>query len=112
MIVLRRHQTNELKILDRMTGDDSEVRRLLQEARVNAAVSLLVYEARTKAGLSQEELAKKIGATQSVISRLEDADYDGHSLSMLYRIAEVLNKRVEVRFLPKKPLPRRGLRAA
>ena len=43
--------------------------------------------ARTEAGLSQKELAEMIGTTQSVISRLEDADYEGHSLSMLSRIA-------------------------
>ena len=39
-----------------------------------------------------------------MICRLEDADYEGHSLSMLKRIAEVLDKRVEIRFLPAKRL--------
>jgi hypothetical protein len=34
-----------------------------------------------------------------VICRLEDADYEGHSLTMLYRIAAALNHRVEVRFV-------------
>ena len=58
-----------------------------------------IYELRTKAKLSQAELAGKVGTTQSVISRLEDADYDGHSLPMLRRIASALEKRVEIRFL-------------
>ncbi|NLX21224.1 MAG: transcriptional regulator, partial [Phycisphaerae bacterium] len=40
------------------------------------------------------------GTTPSVISRLEDADYQGHSLSMLRRIAAALNQRVEIRFIP------------
>jgi hypothetical protein len=40
-----------------------------------------------------------IGTTASVISRLEDADYEGHSLAMLRRIAAALNKRVEIRFV-------------
>jgi transcriptional regulator with XRE-family HTH domain len=52
-----------------------------------------------KAGLTQGELAKLIGTTASVISRLEDADYEGHSLAMLRRIAAALNKRVEIRFV-------------
>jgi hypothetical protein len=43
--------------------------------------------------------------TFSVISRLEDADYDGHSLAMLRRIAAALKKRVEIRFLPNKLQP-------
>jgi predicted transcriptional regulator len=54
--------------------------------------------------LSQRELAKKVGTSASAICRLEDADYDGHSLSMLKRIAEALDKRVEIRFLPAKRL--------
>jgi hypothetical protein len=37
-----------------------------------------------------------IGTTQSVISRLEDADYRGHSLRMLARIAAALNQRLTV----------------
>ena len=41
-----------------------------------------------------------MGTTPSVISRLEDDDYEGHSLAMLRRIASALNKRVEIRFVP------------
>ena len=52
-------------------------------------LALLVREMREDAGLTQAELAKKVGATQSVIARLEDAEYTGHSLTMLERIAGV-----------------------
>jgi hypothetical protein len=41
-----------------------------------------------------------VGTTPSVISRLEDDDYEGHSLAMLCRVAAALNKRVEIRFVP------------
>jgi transcriptional regulator with XRE-family HTH domain len=50
-------------------------------------LALLVREMREDAGLTQLDLARKIGTTQSVIARLEDAEYAGHSLSMLERIA-------------------------
>ncbi len=50
-------------------------------------LALLVHEMRESAGLTQAELAKKVGTTQSVIARLEDAEYTGHSLTMLERIA-------------------------
>jgi ribosome-binding protein aMBF1 (putative translation factor) len=50
-------------------------------------LSLLVREMREDAGLTQSELARKVGTTQSVIARLEDAEYTGHSLTMLERIA-------------------------
>ncbi|MGH9561337.1 MAG: helix-turn-helix domain-containing protein [Terracidiphilus sp.] len=92
--------TYALAILDRMAGDSPELRRLTEEARVNAAVAQLIYAVRTKAGLSQAQLAERIGTKQSVISRLEDADYEGHSLSMLQRIASALGQCLEIRFLP------------
>jgi ribosome-binding protein aMBF1 (putative translation factor) len=72
----------------------------LEEARANEAVARKIRELRTKAGLSQVRLAKLIDTTASVISRLEDADYEGHSLAMLRRIASALNQRVEIRFVP------------
>jgi ribosome-binding protein aMBF1 (putative translation factor) len=72
----------------------------LEEARANDEVGRQIYLLRTKAGLSQRELAKLVGTTGSVICRLEDADYEGHSLAMLRRIAAVLKKQVEIRFVP------------
>ena len=42
---------------------------------------------RDSAGWTQTELAKRVGTTQSVIARLESAEYTGHSLVKLERIA-------------------------
>ncbi|MEI6075996.1 MAG: helix-turn-helix transcriptional regulator [Verrucomicrobiota bacterium] len=92
--------SDAVAILDRMAGDSAELRRLTEEARTNAAVAQLIYSARTKAGLSQADLAEKLGTKQSVISRLEDADYESHSLSMLQRIAAALGQCMEIRFMP------------
>jgi transcriptional regulator with XRE-family HTH domain len=50
------------------------------------------------AGLTQQTLAERVGTTASVISRLKDADYTGHSLATLRRIAAALGRRVEIRF--------------
>jgi ribosome-binding protein aMBF1 (putative translation factor) len=92
--------TDALQILDRMAGDDPALQKLVEEARLNARVAQRLYALRTTAGLSQSELARKVGTTQSVISRLEDADYEGHSLSMLQRIAGALDQELDVRFVP------------
>lgn len=92
--------SDALVILDRMMGDDPALRRLAEEARGNAEVSQLVCDARTKAKLTQNELAALVGTTQSVIARLEDADYEGHSLTMLGRIATALGRRLEIRLVP------------
>ena len=51
---------------------------------------------RDKAGLSQKELARKLHTSQQNISRLESPSYEGHSLTMLRRVAEVLGATVRV----------------
>ena len=71
----------------------------LEQVRADDAVARKIYNLRTQAGLSQRALAKLVGTTASVICRLEDADYEGHSLAMLNRIATALDKRVEIRFV-------------
>jgi len=91
--------TDAVAMLDRMAGQNAQLRHLTEDARINAAVAQLIYAARTQAGLSQADLAGRIGTKQSVISRLEDADYEGHSLSMLHRIAVALGQSIEIRFL-------------
>jgi predicted transcriptional regulator len=49
--------------------------------------------------LTQHQLADRIGAKQSLIARLEDAEYEGHSLLMLQKIARALNQRLEVHLI-------------
>ena len=74
--------------------------RNLEEARANEEIARKIHELRTAASLTQTQLAKLIGTIASVICRLEDADYEGHSLAMLRRIAGALDQRVEIRFVP------------
>ena len=72
----------------------------LEQQRASAEAARSVHDLRTGAGLTQRQLAKLVGTTASVISRLENADYEGHSLAMLQRIATALNTRVEISFVP------------
>jgi DNA-binding XRE family transcriptional regulator len=48
-------------------------------------IACRLYELRNEAGLTQAELAELVGTSRTVITRLEDDDDDGHSLSMLRR---------------------------
>jgi len=98
-----------LKILDRLTGADPAVRQGIVTASMGLDVAQMIYDARTKARLSQQQLAALIGSRQSVIARLEDAHYRGHSLTMLQRIGTALGRRLELRFVR---LSRRGPRRA
>jgi ribosome-binding protein aMBF1 (putative translation factor) len=88
---------------DRTIKGKSERETSYEAELANVEVASLLYELRTKAGLSQRELAKLVSTTASVICRLEDADYEGHSMAMLKRIAEALNKWVEIRLVSLRP---------
>jgi len=72
-------------------------------------VALQIAALREKAGLSQRDLARKLKTSQQNISRLESPSYEGHSLTMLRRVAEVLGATVRVTLAPKpKLLTKRG----
>ena len=59
-------------------------------------VALQLAALREECGLSQKELAKLVGTSQQQISRLESPSYEGHTLSMLRRVAEALGANVRV----------------
>jgi ribosome-binding protein aMBF1 (putative translation factor) len=76
-------------IVGQRTRKSATYRKTFARSLQQIDLALLVREMREDACLTQAELARKVGTTQSVIARLEDAEYTGHSLSMLERIAAV-----------------------
>jgi ribosome-binding protein aMBF1 (putative translation factor) len=96
---------------DRFIAGHPERERAYEQALFDTEVATKVYDLRTKAGLSHRALAKKVGTTALVISRLEEADYEGDSLAMLRRIAETVGKKVQIRLIsvakPKGPRTRK-----
>ena len=87
------------ELIEKFVGGDPKRQAMLDEETVKFESAQLVYELRTKAGLTQRQLAKRVGTTASVICRMEQADYDG-SLAMLRRITGALNQRLELRAVP------------
>jgi DNA-binding XRE family transcriptional regulator len=84
---------------NRYVGDDPDRIASLERALADASIASSIYDLRIKAGLSQRALAELVGTTASVICRLEDANYNGHSMAMLRRVAAALGRRVEVHFV-------------
>lgn len=82
--------------IEKEMSADPELRGLLQEESLNADIAIKIYTARKEAGYTQKELADLVGTKQSNISRLEDADYDGHSLTMLKRIFGALDRELVI----------------
>ena len=64
-------------------------------------VAMQIASLRQQAGVSQKELAQRLHTSQQQVSRLESPSYEGHSLSMLRRVAEALGATVHVTFKAK-----------
>jgi len=94
--------SDALKILKRRTGIDPKTDPRIKSIARQYDVAQMIFDARTAAGLTQQQLAQLIGTRQSVISRLEHADYEAQSLAMLERIADALHLKVELRLKPTK----------
>lgn len=65
-------------------------------------VALQIAALRQRAGLSQKDLAQRLHTSQQNVSRLESPSYEGHSLTMLRRVAEILDATVRVTLAPKR----------
>jgi|SRR5579859_8168809 len=92
-------KTNFDIYLEQQLRDPAFARRF---ARAGEAwdVALQIAALRQQAGLSQKELARKLKTSQQQVSRLESPSYEGHSLSMLRRVAEALGATVRVAIEP------------
>jgi len=91
--------TDALEIIRRrMTKKDKNWEERVRKYEDAFEIAQQIYDLRVARKLSQKELADLVGTTASVICRLEDADYRGHTMNMLRRIAKALNCRVEVSF--------------
>jgi len=99
------------QLIHEFVAKDPQHQSMLDEEIVNVEAAQLVYNLRQSAGLTQRELAKKVGTTASVICRMEQADYEG-SLPMLRRIAAALNRRLELRAVPIRPRTRNHAKAS
>jgi ribosome-binding protein aMBF1 (putative translation factor) len=90
------------EIVEARARRSATYRKTFERTLLQIDLALLVREMREDAGLTQAELARKVGTTQSVIARLEDAEYAGHSLTMLERIATACGVALKLR-AEKKP---------
>jgi ribosome-binding protein aMBF1 (putative translation factor) len=100
--LVKKKTDKAVKLLhDRYIGDDEKRKASLDDERLNAQMARTIHQMRVESGMTQKQLAGMVGTTQSVISRLEDADYEGHSISMVNRIATALERQVRVQLVGK-----------
>lgn len=92
------NQTNNsirAMMLDRAPERQKALEAINRE-RINLQCAMTVRDIRKRANLSQKELAKMIGTSQSAIARIENFEYGGRTITMLQRIADALGYAVEI----------------
>jgi ribosome-binding protein aMBF1 (putative translation factor) len=90
-----------VEIIHRKLAANPELAIEVAEATVNARIAAQIVQAREAAALTQAELAKRAKTSQSVIARIEDADYEGHSTKLLQRIGDAMGLMLNVEYYPK-----------
>lgn len=96
----RKPTSDAVAILERRHYADPKRRAELERARIHAKLAQEIFARRKALGLSQAELARRANTSVSGICRLENADYDGHSLNVAVRVMAALNRRLELRSVP------------
>lgn len=97
----KRPLTSASEIMHRAlyAGKPADRIRRLKENMANLALGDKIRAMREREGLTQQQLAELVGTTPSQISRIEDADYDGHTVQTLQRIAGALNTELRIAFV-------------
>jgi predicted transcriptional regulator len=98
--VKSRKITDAVELLDRKyVRNDEKMKKMVEEEFENLQIGQQIYDLRKEANLTQQELADMVGTTNSVISRLESAEYEGHSVKMLQRVATALGKKISINII-------------
>lgn len=85
------------KDVKKLIFQDPEVKSEYDNLDVLYNIKRQIIKLREEQGISQKELAKKIGTKQSAISRLENDDYNP-SVELLDKVAHALGKKLDIRF--------------
>ena len=83
------------KQLKRELLKDEKIKEAYEKLGPEFAVIEMIIKRRIERGLSQKELAKKIGTKQSAISRLESGTYNP-SLSFLQKVGNALDAKLKI----------------
>lgn len=97
MIKPKDRQHLDFEIWEKEVLKDPELKAEYDKLQPEFAMIQAVIDARVKKGVTQKELARKIGTKQSVISRLESGRANP-SVAFLKKLAQALNSHLEIRF--------------
>lgn len=78
--------------------NDADLKKMVEEELELLRIAKQISDVRKKNKMTQEQVAKKLGTTQSVIARIE-AGKQNISFNILFKIAEVFHKKLEVKLV-------------
>lgn len=87
--------------VEQCVAEEPELAGHLAQASERLDIALQLVKLREAMGLTQAELATRVGTSQQTISRLENPHYQRHSVRTLRRIADALDARLEMRIVPR-----------
>jgi ribosome-binding protein aMBF1 (putative translation factor) len=101
----RRRSNMSRRLLDKLPKlmKNPEFSAAWHEAEEEFSLAREIIRARTVAGLSQQELAEKLGTTQSAVARLESSSHMP-SVSTLKRVAEATHSRLRIELVSTAPV--------
>jgi transcriptional regulator with XRE-family HTH domain len=76
--------------------DGSKYQAIYEEEAAKSALWLQLVEARVASGLTQQQMAERLGVSQAQISRIEKEDYDSYTLTTLRRYVAALGGEFEL----------------
>lgn len=89
---MKSYKTFKNKLLE-----DKRIKMVYDELGPEFELVQIIIEKRIEQGLTQTELAKKIGTKQSAISRLEQGNYNP-TIAFLRKLAEALGAELNISF--------------
>ncbi len=95
----RAPRNDALAVMTKMFGGEPGWEKGVADATAAAEIAEEVYALRERHGLTQRELATRIGSSQSAVARMEDGEYRGHSMSVLRRMAAAVGEQVSFKFV-------------
>ena len=88
------------RAIKRAIERDPKLRFDYEEERINLNTAAILYSLRTKAGLTQKQVAKRAGLTQPLVARIENPSSSKKpSLETLAKIACAFDKQLKIEFV-------------
>ena len=90
-------KTNYNLFIEQELNNDPELKKMYEEELELLRIAKQISDVRKKQKLTQEQMAQKLGTTQSVVARIE-AGKQNVRFNILFKIAEIFHKKLEINF--------------